>query len=144
LWLAAVVEEAARAGLELVGLDEALAGADPAPAPDDLGVTTWGTPRDLSTWSGPAVADLAWRARDGELRVVGAGPAAGQRAVRELLALQASDWAFVVAWDMAAPYGHERSQVHHAALLAALAAPAEAEPALRNLAPHASVAALLG
>jgi 1,4-alpha-glucan branching enzyme len=143
-WLAAVVEEAARAGLELVGLDEALGAVEPVPAPDDLGVTTWGTPRDLSTWSGPAVADLAWRARDGELRVVGTGPAAGQRAVRELLALQAGDWAFLVAWDLAAPYGHERSRAHHAALLAALAAPAEAEPALRNLAPHASVAALLG
>ena len=28
-------------------------------------VTTWGTPRDLSTWTAPQVADLAWRARDG-------------------------------------------------------------------------------
>ena len=144
LWLAAVVEEAARVELALVGLDQALVGADPVPAPDDLGVTTWGTPRDLSTWSGPAVADIAWRARDGELRVVGAGPAAGERAVRELLALQSSDWAFVVAWDRAAPYGHERSQGHHAALLAALSASEAAEPTLRNLAPHASVAALLG
>ncbi|MDQ3608597.1 MAG: DUF1957 domain-containing protein, partial [Actinomycetota bacterium] len=72
------------------------------------------------------------------------GPAAGERAVRELLALQSSDWAFVVAWDFAAPYGHERSQGHHGALLAALRAPEAAEPTLRNLAPHASVAALLG
>jgi len=143
-WLAAVVDESARAGLELVGLDEALGGAEPAPAPDDLGVTSWGTPRDLSTWSGPAVAELAWRARDGELRVVGAGPGAGERAVRELLALQAGDWAFAVAWVRAAPYGHERSRGHHAQLLAALAAPNEAEPALRNLAPYASVEMLLG
>ena len=143
-WLAAVVEEAARAGLELVCLDEALATAHPVPAPDDLDVTTWGTPRDLSTWSGPAVADLAWRARDGELRVVGAGAAAGERAIRELLALQAGDWAFLVAWDMAAPYGRERSQGHHAALLEALADPEAAAPALRNLAPHASSAALFG
>ncbi|MDQ3770168.1 MAG: hypothetical protein M3370_11930, partial [Actinomycetota bacterium] len=144
VWLGAVVEEAARSGLELVSLDEALVAAHPVPAPDDLDVTTWGTPRDLSTWSGPGVAELAWRARDGELRVVGAGAAAGERAVRELLALQAGDWAFLVAWDMAAPYGHERSEGHHAALLEALAAPEAAQPALRNLAPHASVAALLG
>ena len=54
-----------RAGLELVPLDDALADAEPAPRRRRRErVTTWGTPRDLSTWSGPAVADLAWpRAR---------------------------------------------------------------------------------
>ena len=143
LWLAGVVEEADAQGLELVGLDEALAEADPAPAPENLPETTWGIPRDLATWSGPAVAPLAWRAREGELAVVAAGPRAGLRAVRELLALQASDWAFAVARDRGAPYGYTRSEGHRAALAAALAGPPDADPALRNLAPHATPRALL-
>ncbi len=143
IWLAGVVQEAAAQGLELAALDEALVEVDPAPAPEDLPVTTWGTPRDLSTWSGPAVAPLAWRAREGELAVVAAGPHAGPRAVRELLALQASDWAFAVARDRAAPYGRARSEGHRAALATALAGPHDADPALRNLAPHATPRALL-
>src|SRR5690606_19649874 len=52
-WLAAVVDEAARQGLTLAPLDEALARHQPRPAPPDLPVTTWGTPRDLWTRSGP-------------------------------------------------------------------------------------------
>ena len=68
----------------------------PAPAP--LPVTTWGTPRDLSTWSGPQVADLALAPRAAELRVLAAGARrAGTRALRELLALQSSDWAFLIS-----------------------------------------------
>ena len=143
LWLAAVVEEAARAGLPLVRLDDALERHEPLPAPAGLPVTTWGTPRDLSTWSGPAVAGLARDARDGELRALAAGPGIGPRAVRELLALQSSDWAFLVTRDLAAPYGRERAAGHRAALDAALAAPGEHDPALRHLAPHATPAALL-
>ena len=44
-----------------------LAEAEPAPAPP-LPVTSWGTPRDLTTWSGPAAGGLAWRQRAAELR----------------------------------------------------------------------------
>src|SRR5213078_2168993 len=69
-WLEAVVDEAGRQGLEIVRLDDALEEADPAPMPPGHhGVTTWGTPGDLTTWSSPAVADLAVAARDAELRV---------------------------------------------------------------------------
>jgi 1,4-alpha-glucan branching enzyme len=142
-WLAAVVEEARGRGLELVHLDDALADCDPAPAGALAdAVTSWGTPRDLSTWSGPPVADMAWAARAAELDVLAAGAAVGERAVRELLALQSSDWAFLVTRDTAGPYPRERFDGHASALRAALA-DAHAEPALRNLAPHVTRAPLL-
>jgi len=97
------------------GSTTALADAAPAPPPSPhRGVTTWGTRRDLSTWSAPRVADLAFAARDAELRVVAAGARAGERAVRELLALQSSDWAFMVSRDLAEPYGRERAAAHAA------------------------------
>ncbi len=142
LWLAAVIDEAARQGLALTRLDEALARHGAEPAPPHLPVTSWGTPRDLSTWSAPPVAGMAWSARDAELRTVAAGDA-DERAVRELLALQSSDWAFLVARDLAEPYGRERADGHRAQLDAALAAPKTLAPTLHNLAPHASPAALL-
>ncbi len=143
-WLAAVLGEADRQGLELLPLDDALAGIEPAPPlPHDDAVTTWGSPRDLSTWSTPRVADLAALAREAELRVVAAGDAADPRAVRELLALQASDWAFLASRGTAGDYPRERAAGHRAALDAALAAPGELDPALRNRAPHLDPAPLL-
>jgi 1,4-alpha-glucan branching enzyme len=143
LWLAAVVREARAQGLRLSGLDDALTRHEPVSAPP-LPVTSWGAARDLRTWSGPAVAPLAAAARDGELRAVTAPTAPDPRALRELLALQASDWAFLVSRDLAAPYGRERVARHHAGLLAALAAPGTRDPDLHNLAPDADVAALVG
>ena len=148
-WLEAVLDEADRQGLALAPLDAALARHAPVPladalaaapgAPAALPTTTWGTPRDLSTWDGPAVADLAWRARAAELRALaGGGPDGrppGPRACRELLALHASDWAFLETRRLAGPYPRERADGHAAALAAALADPA-APAALRNLAPH--------
>jgi 1,4-alpha-glucan branching enzyme len=108
---------------------------------DPLPVTTWGTPRDLSTWDGPQVAEFAWRARAGELRTMAAGARAGgragERAARELLALQASDWAFRVTRGLAGDYPVRRAAEHAAALDAALGAIGSSapEPTLRNLAP---------
>jgi 1,4-alpha-glucan branching enzyme len=142
-WLALVVEQAARRGLEIVHLDDALADCDPAPAGAAADrVTTWGTPRDLSTWSGARVADLAWAARAAELDVLAAGPGVGDRAVRELLALQSSDWPFLVSAGTAGDYPRERFAAHSRELRAALGDPG-AEPALRNLAPRLARAALL-
>jgi 1,4-alpha-glucan branching enzyme len=119
-----VLEEAARQGLALAPLDEALARHPPAPAPPDgLPTTTWGTPRDLSTWDGPPVAELAWRARDAELRAL-AGHATclpSPRALRELALLQSSDWAFQITRELAGDYPHERAVGHLAALEALLA-----------------------
>jgi len=143
LWLAAVVDEAAAQGLRIARLDDALTRHPPVDAPPGLPATSWGTLRDLTTWSAPPVAGMAWDARDAELRTVAAGAGADPRAIRELLALQSSDWAFLVARDLAEPYGRERAAGHRAALDAALAAPQTRDPRLRNLAPDASSAALL-
>jgi len=135
-WLAAVIEACDAAGVELCGLDAALAETEAAPAPAELPVTSWGEPRDLATWSAPPAAELAWRARAAELSVFGpAHPAPGVRALRELLALQASDWAFGVTRATAGPYSQGRADEHAAALERALADPAGIGPALRNLAP---------
>jgi len=63
--------------------------------------------------------------------------------VRELLALQSSDWAFLVSTDLATDYGRERAAHHRAALDTALADPPAAHsPEVRNLAPWASAAGL--
>lgn len=144
-WLAAVVHECERQGVELVRLDDALARCEPAPLGNaGWEVTTWGAGGDLSTWSGPAVAEIAFATRAAELEVVRAGRAAGAAAVRELLALQSSDWAFMVARELAVPYARERLAHHRAALARALAAGCDAETdGLRNLAPYADAAALL-
>jgi len=144
LWLAAVLEQAAAQGLTIAHLDDALARHEPVPAPADMPVTSWGTPRDLTTWSAPPVTGMAWSARDAELRAVAAARAGGAdpRAVRELLALQSSDWAFLVSQDLAEPYGRERAAGHRAALDAALGAPGAGDPAVRSLAPQASPASL--
>ena len=141
-WLECVVAECEAQGLELVHLDDALEQTEPAEAPE-LPVTTWGSPRDLSTWSGPGVEDFAWRARRAELDLLRSGRAATPRAVRELLALQSSDWAFLVHRDLAAAYGHGRAEGHRERLSAELASLGSSPPELRNLAPYATVAPLL-
>jgi 1,4-alpha-glucan branching enzyme len=144
-WLAAVLDAAPRAGLEIAGLDEALRDTAVVAAPDDLPATSWGTPRTLWTWDGPQVAELAFAVRAAELRTVAAGVCdrADARAVRELLALQSSDWAFLVTRDISGPYPRERAAAHLAALDAALAAPGNQNPALRALAPFADPSMLL-
>ncbi len=65
-----------------------------------------------------------------------------ERALRELLALQSSDWAFLVTHGTAGDYPRERAAGHEAAFDAALAAPGEHPAALRNLAPHLARGAL--
>ncbi len=62
------------------------------------------------------MADIAFETRAAELRTVAAGRGAGEAAVSELLALQASDWAFMVSRDLAAPYARERFEGHRDAL----------------------------
>jgi 1,4-alpha-glucan branching enzyme len=135
VWLAELLAAAAGSGLRIAPLDELLREQEPAPAPD-LPVTSWGAPRDLSTWSAPSAGGLAWRQRAAELRAVAAPADVPDRALRELLALQSSDWAFLVTRASAGPYAAERAAAHEAAFAAALAAPGEHPAALRNLAPH--------
>jgi 1,4-alpha-glucan branching enzyme len=135
-WLAAVLDEAARQGVALTTLDGALERHDPVPAPPDLGVTSWGEGGDLRTWSAPAVADLAWLARTAELRALALGRRPEDRALRELLALQSSDWAFLAARELAGDYPRERARAHADAFDRALDPDAGFTPYLRNLAPE--------
>jgi 1,4-alpha-glucan branching enzyme len=137
-WLRAVLEACAAHGVPVLPLDDAIAALPSLPAPD-APPTSWGAGRDLRTWSGPSAGGLAWRQRAAELRVLAAGAQPSPRALRELLALQSSDWAFLVSEGTAGPYPAERAAGHEAALEAALHHGGEA--ALRSLAPHLAGAA---
>jgi 1,4-alpha-glucan branching enzyme len=151
LWLAAVLEEAPRAGLQLVTVSEGLELVAPAGG-IALATSSWGTDKDLSTWDSPGVSEFAFGARHAELRTVRAAAgrseprAALMRAARELLALQSSDWAFMVSRALAGDYPRERLATHLGALDAALAAltdsAAAQQPELRDLAPDLDLASL--
>ncbi len=151
VWLREVFEAARSLELELVTVSE---GLERVPLVErELAPSTWGTGKDLRTWDSPRVAELAFAARAAELRTVagaarGAEPAAAlMRAARELLAMQAGDWAFQVTRDLAGDYPLERVAAHAAAHDAALGALTDSapvpEPALRNLAPYLELAPLL-
>ncbi|HEY5285725.1 MAG TPA: 1,4-alpha-glucan branching protein domain-containing protein [Solirubrobacteraceae bacterium] len=144
-WLRAVVEECEKEGLKLVRLDEATAMAHPAPlGSPEWDASTWGADGDLSTWSGPVVSDMAFATRAAELETLAAGREAGGAVLRELLALQASDWPFMVSRGLAVPYAQERFAGHRVELEKALAGGPDADlSALRNLAAHADPLALL-
>jgi 1,4-alpha-glucan branching enzyme len=144
-WLAAVVEECSRQGLELVRLDDELETHEPVPfeGGEAWPASSWGRDGDLSTWSAPAVADMAFATRAAELSVVAAGARVSSAAVRELLALQASDWAFMVSRGVAVPYARERFDGHRAALEQALSTKQQGSAALRNLAAFAERSTLL-
>jgi 1,4-alpha-glucan branching enzyme len=144
-WLAEVVRLAPQHGVDLVTASEALERHEPEER--QLGPSTWGEGKDLRTWDAPAVADMAWAARRLELRTlraVGAGldDACAQRAARELLALQASDWAFLDSRKQAGDYPWQRSTDHAKALLQAIDCAAPPDPRLRNLAPDLSLTPL--
>jgi len=148
VWLAAVVDECARQGLELVRLDDALTRSEPVAAGGRAAAalerpSTWGLGFDLSTWSGPAVTEMAFGARACELAALAAGAGAGAAAARELLALQASDWPFLVSRELAPSYARERFDGHRRGLRCALSdGPGADTRALRNIAPFADAALL--
>jgi 1,4-alpha-glucan branching enzyme len=134
-WLHAVIDESARQGLALTTLDDALEHHSPVPAPVDLTASSWGEGGDLRTWSGPAVAEFAWRARAAELGLSAVADRPPPRALRELLALQSSDWAFLAARRLAGDYPLQRARGHADALQRALDGAPGLEPELRGLAP---------
>ena len=101
------------------------AGQDAPDAPP----TSWGEARDLRTWS---ACELAWDQRRAELTALGADPP--PRALRELLALQSSDWAFLITRASAGDYPRERAHAHLEAFAAALAG--QEDDVVRNLAPQ--------
>ncbi len=111
-WLRAVIDESARQGLGLTTLDDALPDCHPVPAPAELPVSSWGVGGDLRTWSAPRVAELPFAARSAELRLAAAPRPVPERAVRELLALQSSDWAFLAYRGTAGDYPAERFFAH--------------------------------
>jgi len=138
-WLDAALEAAPGHGIELVTLGEAHRRHEGEDRP--LRPSTWGEGKGLRTWDSPAVADMTVAARRLELRVIrglvsGLPAAAAERAARELLAVQASDWAFLDQRKQAGDYPWQRSTDHASALLEAINSAAEPpEPRLRNLAP---------
>jgi 1,4-alpha-glucan branching enzyme len=139
LWLEAVLDQAASSGLTLTTLDEATLERH-RPAPVDTtelaSATSWGEAGDLRTWSAPPVADLAWQARGAELRTfLGIDATPSPRALRELLALQSSDWAFLAYRDWSGDYPRRRASGHAAQLERALKGESE-QPFVRNLAPY--------
>jgi 1,4-alpha-glucan branching enzyme len=144
-WLEAVLREAPHRGVGLITLPQALE----RHSPEERGLrsSTWGEGKDLRTWDSPQVADLAWAARRLELRLLralgGLAPAAAERAARELLAVQASDWAFLDRRRQAGDYPYQRSIAHARALLDAIHVADPPAPRLRNLAPDLSLSPLL-
>jgi 1,4-alpha-glucan branching enzyme len=135
VWLRKVLEEAERQELALTTLDDGLETTDTHPAPRHLPATSWGTGGDLRTWSGPAAAEIAWQARAAELAVLRSEGPPSDRTLRELLALQSSDWAFLASTGTAGDYPRERAAAHAAALDRAMAGDPGLESSLRNLAP---------
>ena len=137
-WLAAVVEACDAARVPLAGLDDAL-----AEEPDDGPGAGRAAADELGR---PARPQHLERPRRGGARMARAGRraagarrrrrrAAGPRALRELLALQASDWAFGVTRATAGPYPRARADGHAAELERALADPDGMSASSRNLAP---------
>lgn len=148
IWLQNVLDRAAGKGLDLVTLDQAAAGHKTRTS--ELKPSTWGEGKDFTTWDEPAVADLAWGARQLELevsRAVAAGIDRGraERAARELLAVQSSDWAFLDNRKQAGDYPYLRATRHAEAAYEALQSKPHArlDPKVRSLAPDLSLTPLL-
>jgi 1,4-alpha-glucan branching enzyme len=147
-WLEEVIASAGEHEVELVTLGEAVERHVPEPRP--LRRTSWGESKDLRTWDSPEVADMAWAARRLELRLLralaaGLDPQRAARAARELLAVQASDWAFLDRRRQAGDYPYQRSTGHARSLLESIdSADRSARDArLRNLAPDLTLSPLL-
>ncbi len=122
--------------------------AEHEPVERELQASTWGERKDFTTWDSPPIADLAWGARRLELRLLRAlseglrGDAAA-RAARELLAAQASDWAFLDKRGEAGDYAFQRATDHAGAMLEAIDCGGATDPRMRSLAPDLSLAPLL-
>ncbi|HKO38445.1 MAG TPA: 1,4-alpha-glucan branching protein domain-containing protein [Solirubrobacterales bacterium] len=146
IWLRAVLEGAEAAGIRLLTVPQALAEHEPVERP--LRASTWGENKDLQTWDSPPVADLATGARRLELRLLRAVSSGLRgdglkRAARELLAAQASDWAFLDQRKQAGDYAYRRATDHSQAMLEAIDCDRTTDPRMRSLAPDLSLAPLL-
>jgi 1,4-alpha-glucan branching enzyme len=147
VWLREVLKGAELDGVRLLTLPQALE----IHVPEDRTVSesSWGEGKTLETWDSPSVADLAWAARRSELRLLralGLGTVSGtaaERAARELLAVQSSDWAFMDHRGQAGDYPYARATAHARALLEAIDSAEVVDARVRNLAPDMSLAPLL-
>jgi len=145
-WLAHVLDGAAGRGIDLVRLSDA---RDRHPGSERAVVaSSWGEAKSLVTWDSPRAPEFPTAARRSELRLLsrvaaGLDGAVGERAVRELLALQSSDWAFMAHRGEAGEYPYERASAHAEALLEALDSGRVPSRELRNLAPDLSLSPLL-
>ena len=144
-----MIDEARDRGLELSTVTDALERSEPVER--ELAPSTWGTDKDLSTWDSPDVAEIAFAVRSAELRTVaaastGTGGSALERAARELLGLQASDWPFQMTRGLADDYPLRRIEGHRdapdAAIRALTDSAAVREPSVRNLAPDLALSSL--
>ena len=109
--------------MRLVTVPRALEDHEPERRP--LRRSSWGEDKDFSTWDSPPVADLAWATRRLELRLAravraGLRGARAERAARELLGAQASDWAFLDRRGQAGDYAWQRATDHSQALYEAI------------------------
>jgi 1,4-alpha-glucan branching enzyme len=146
VWFEEVLAGAGDMGIELVTVGEAIARHPAVERP--LAASTWGEGKDFRTWDSRPVADLAWAARRLELRLIrgvrnGLEGRAAERAARELLALQASDWAFLDSRGQAGDYPYARAVAHGEALLEAIHSCGHEDGRLRGLAPDLSLNPLL-
>jgi 1,4-alpha-glucan branching enzyme len=147
LWLGEVLKAAELEGVRLLTLPQAVLEHEGDERPALRG--SWGEGKSLETWDSPAVSDLVWATRRSELRLLRAlgmrrvERASAQRAARELLALQSSDWAFMDHRGQAGDYPYTRATAHAQALLEAIDSPEAVDARVRNLAPDLSLAPLL-
>ena len=145
-WLREVLAGAQDAGVRLLTVPQALAEHEPVSKP--LAASTWGEGKNMRTWDSPPVADIAWGARRLELRLLralraGLGGDAAKRAAREMLASQASDWAFLDQRGQAGDYAFQRVTSHAEAAFEAIDSPSDTNPCMRSLAPDLSLSPLL-
>jgi 1,4-alpha-glucan branching enzyme len=141
-----VLAGAEEAGVRLVTVPQALEDHEPERRP--LCRSSWGEDKDFSTWDSPPVADLAWATRRLELRLVkavraGLRGARAERATRELLGAQASDWAFLDRRGQAGDYAWQRATDHSGAFYEAIGSDRDIDPRMRSLAPDVSLTPLL-
>ncbi|MDQ2622016.1 MAG: DUF1957 domain-containing protein, partial [Actinomycetota bacterium] len=150
VWLEQVLTGAEAAGIRLVTLDQA-AGERRGDAREvPMPASTWGEEKDFRTWDSPAVSDLVWGSRRLELRVTeavrrGLPAEAAERAARELMMVQSSDWAFLDSRRQAGDYPFDRVLLHTRSAFEALQSGVgvQVDTRVRGLAPDLSLAPLL-
>lgn len=151
-WLEAVLDLAKERGVNLVTLDQAGVIHSSNARDTGLAASTWGEDKDFHTWDSPAVADLLRASRNLEVTVAEAVPDlprdCAERAVRELLMVQSSDWAFLDQRGQAGDYPFERVTGHAENAFEALQSGSTnsgvpVTPQLRGLAPDLSLAPFL-